>query len=42
MKKDINIEPKSQLIIPNKRYSLKGKTQVKAVKFEGENLNLIK
>jgi hypothetical protein len=42
MKKDINIEPKSQLIIPNKRYSLKGKTQVKAVKFEGENLNFIK
>jgi hypothetical protein len=42
MKKDINIEPKSQLVIPNKRYSLKGKTQVKAVKFEGENLNLIK
>ena len=42
MKKDISIQPKSQLVIPNKRYSLKGKTQVKAIKFEGENLNFIK
>ena len=42
MKKDISIQPKSQLVIPNKRYSLKGKTQVKTIKFEGENLNLIK
>jgi len=42
MKKNVSIQPKSQLVIPNKRYSLKGKTQVKAIKFEGENLNLIK
>jgi len=42
MKKDINIEPKSQLVIPTKRYSLKGKTQVKGIKFEGENLENIK
>ena len=42
MKKDINIEPKSQLVVPIKRYSLKGKTQVKGIKFEGENLENIK
>ena len=42
MKKDINIEPKSQLVIPTKRHSLKGKTQVKRVKFEGESLENIK